>query len=498
MRSFYALLLLLIPSIAQAQYWWENPNYSGANSSPTYCDSSLVEIRAWRLNASSQVTISKEYRFQCVTGQWRSRWYNSGDPYAPCDYSEVVAAASFFNFALCNSIMNCPSFPGGECSQVESPLVGFNCCGSGSFGATYYIHTDPLGCETLACQSENCHPCENPPATAEGTPCNCPSGVGQGVTVWTYGPNGCPTGTACDECVICPPKSGPPGQPCTCSDGRSGSLVDDTGPDGCPISRCECGPPCEPIGDPGGPCQVRIEGGEVASGTFEVRTDVNDCDYLACVPGSCNVDENEDGVADRLEENPLHGFSINAPCDCPGLPGDEGLAAGVVGFYDDENGCPTPFCNNCPASSCADFGGDTDGDGCCDNEDPDPNDPTVGCQDCQFQILEKVQSIVSLFRNKIKLDVETDDVEHPDYVFNLTTSGINPMGQTSSFGIVFGGDFDSFAFWLHTPPEGVRPGQGEVFAELNTLRTTFRNTLQAVFLFSFAFITFKAVFDPSR
>lgn len=497
MRTLFCLLFLLIPSIAEAQYWWENPNYSGGNSSPTYCDSTLIEIRAWTLNVQAQVTVGKEYRFRCSTGIWESRWWNGGGSYAPCDYSEVVAAASFFNFTLCNGIMNCPSFPGGDCSQVESPLVGFNCCGAGYYGATYYIHTDTLGCQSLACQSGNCHPCQNPPATPEGTPCNCPSGVGQGVTVYTYDANGCPNGTACDECVVCPPKSGSPGQPCTCEDGRSGSLVDDAGPDGCPISRCECGPPCEPIGDPGRNCEVRINGENVA-GTFEVRTDVNDCDYLACVPGSCNYDGNGDDVPDRLEGNPLHGFSINAPCDCPGLPGDEGLGAGVVGFYDDENGCPTPFCNNCPESSCADFGGDKDGDGCCDNEDPDPDDAEVGCEDCEFKIVEKVQDIISLFRSKVSLDVETGAATSLDYVFDLTTDGINPMGIPASFGVKFGGDFDSFTFWLNSPPEGVRPGAGEVFAELNSLRTTFRNTLQAVFLFTFAFVTFKAVFDPSR
>ena len=112
-------------------------------------------------------------------------------------------------------------------------------------------------------------------------------------------------------------------------------------------------------------------------------------------PPPCEGDEDCDDCPDA-DENPEEGnFSGNPACQCDTTPGD--------GSNDDHdcNGCPEDFDNetrtrtNQDCGPCKDKGGDSDRDGCCDDDDTSPNDSSdeEKCEDCTQDVLQKIEEL---------------------------------------------------------------------------------------------------------
>lgn len=339
---------------------------------------------------------------------------------------------------------NCPE----ECDPVNESLIGLNCCPSPQFGATYYVAVDENDCPYLACNTANCMTCPPPPATPEGTSCPCGAGeTGDGTITYVY-ENGCPVGTVCDGCE-----------------------------------------PCPELMNVGEPCEYRDVDGELIQGTYGTETGPDNCPRLVCRADTsgqgCEEDYNEDGVPDVLEGNPYRDMDHGAACEC------EDGEQGTVKWANNGFGCLVPSCE-CKCE-------DKDGDDCCDDEDPDPDDSSVTCEDCEFEIGEKVTAIQNVFLSKIPSPSTTNTVAY-NFEFDLGATPIYVFGKPVAFGQRFGGNLSSGEMWLGQQQEN--PGRvgvnHEVFEWFIARRGEFRSLLSLV---AYAFglrAILLAIFDPSR
>jgi len=328
------------------------------------------------------------------------------------------------------------------CDQYNENLVGFSCCPPGQFGATYYVATDADGCDYVTCNTSACHGCPTPPSVSEGSTCSCGEGQGDGVVAYTYDSDGCPVGTICDSCVPCPELAGSAGDSCEASDGSPGHLVSGTTADGCPTLACA---------------------------TDDIPV--------------CELDSNRNGTPDYLDGNPLAAVEEGTACACSN--GDQG----VVEMRNNSDGCPVPTCS-CE-SDCA--AGDVDNDGCCDDEDPDKEDPNSNCDSCDYKFSQKVGEIVGLFRAKI--GVPQGGTSSKDWEFDVD---LGSTGSTAAFGIRFGGNLTTGTFWLGQPGGPVRPEQGTVFSEFLSWRSTVRIVLALCCYLIFSGNVLSAVFNTAR
>ncbi|WP_437229793.1 hypothetical protein SH661x_001626 [Planctomicrobium sp. SH661] len=447
-----ALLLIgLMPCTANAQYIWNGAGtvlvqLSGSGQG---CTSGGAYFTLLRRTTGGQ-DIPYLFQYSCSNNSFTRR--DNGGPENVITAQEYTDAATAVGYTFCPTFLNAGcGYPPPPCPGYDGGQVGQNCCSNGLFGATYYVATDGDGCEYLACNSGSCHGCGDPPSPGEGQSCSCGEGQGNGVTSFTYDGNGCPNGTFCDDCQPCPELSG-------------GDL--------------------EQVGRE---CQT-----ETASGHFEIVDGPDGCPTLDCVsdPDPCLADSNRDGVYDYLEGNPygpMLSMGEGYACVC------EDDREGKLHIENNEDGCPVPSCV-CEEDECKDAGGDTDGDGCCDDEDPDPNDSEVNCDDCNMKIKEKMQEIVQTFRYAVALPYAGGTESQWDFEIDLMSTSDSPLIRP--FGIKFGGDLTEGRLWVGQESAG--SVNDDVLARLFEWRSTVRGVIAGGVYLLFAMQCLFALFDPSR
>lgn len=130
-------------------------------------------------------------------------------------------------------------------------------------------------------------------------------------------------------------------------------------------------------------------------------------------PEECEGDEDCDGCKDECEGQGIDGVDNDGnPCG--------GQCGCTVEGEDDED------CDGCPVSTdesdridnescdvCKEKGGDADEDGCCDDEDADPEDAEVNCEDCGQKIVEKWSEFVQRVNQKFLTTPEVERVDVP-------------------------------------------------------------------------------------
>ncbi|QDU09464.1 hypothetical protein [Gimesia aquarii] len=180
----------------------------------------------------------------------------------------------------------------------------------------------------------------------------------------TCNPEPCPPGHTADENGNCIEDPCPPGQ----SRDENGQCVDDPCPPG--FSRDQNG---ECVEDPCPNGQGRDENGDCVPLPCPNEGEVRDIDGNCVVP--CARDEVRDENGNCVPGECQEGYYRDESGQCvPGCPegqtaDDDGNCQCPEGTEHSEDGlsCVTPPCE------------DTDGDGCCDEIDPDPEDPSCGC-----------------------------------------------------------------------------------------------------------------------
>lgn len=434
MRHILAFVLCVLASFSSASaYWYDDPAWLNLRGTNNECNGTTFSFRLLA-NKINGVESWPKYTGGCSGLYWRDG--------IQIPLAEFLDALGKSGFSPCQSYQqNCGW---DNCPAVDAQYVGQNCCSVGLFGATWYVGKDANNCDVLKCNTSACHGCGPPPSTAEGTACSCGAGEGTGVTTWTYDGNGCPTGTACDDCEPCEDISEYLNVPCMAENGEEGTTVSAPGPDGCPMVKCSA--------DPISPCEL---------------------------------DSNRDGTPDYLEGNAYKDAAVGSSCVC------SNDKEGTIEMRENGDGCPVPTC------SCEDecTAGDRDGDGCCDDEDPDPEDPNKNCDDCSYQWSQKVTEIVLLFRNKIGLP--GGGAINKDWEFAVDLGSVKDSWY-SAFGIKFGGNLTTGNFWLNQPGGPVRPEQGTMFGEVLLWRDKVRNVLVLCAYLIFARLVLAAVFDTAR
>lgn len=362
-----------------------------------------------------------------------------GIPYGGTIYEEYLPDLGFE--------VGIPTFPGDcpECGPYDGGAVGLNCCPSGHYGATWYVAKDHFNCDFLACNTANCQECPpDPDLPPEGAWCECPEGEIGGVVVFTYDLNGCPVGWFCDSCEPCPPLT--------------------------PQQEALIGQRCSYGG---------------MDGIYMVQGGADGCDEVYCnvEVDLCEVDANRDGVPDYLEGNPYRDIPAGTECTC------ENGQPGKVISENNEDGCPVPKCGECE-EPCE----DEDNDECCDDEDPDPEDPDVKCDDCDLELGSRISSLIGQFRAAIDL-TESSYSEAPDS-WTFEVNATQPIPGVVVFGLRFGGDLTSGTFWFENP--GNSSSWDSVFGEFYSHRNTLRGLCACGVYLAFFYSVLTAAFHPAR